>query len=72
MAKQKKKRNKVYAGSNAATTRPVVTHISAVNRNKASQWWVDNKRLARPVLIVGGIVIGLGIVIVGFVDLIIR
>lgn len=51
MAKQKKKRSKVYTGQDAAVTRPTVTHISAVNRNKVSQWWFDNKRIAKPVII---------------------
>jgi hypothetical protein len=51
MAKQKKKRNKVYTGVDAAITRPVITHISAANRNKVSQWWFDHKRIARPVVI---------------------
>ena len=50
--KQKKKRTKVYTGVDAAITRPVVTKISAVNRNFVSQWWFDNKRIARPIIIV--------------------
>jgi hypothetical protein len=49
--KQKKKRNKVYTGVDAAITRPVVTKISAVNRNAVSQWWFEHKRIARPVII---------------------
>jgi hypothetical protein len=57
--KQKKKRNKVYTGVDAAIDRPVVK-ISAVNRSKVGQWWFDHKRIARPiiitVLIVGAIV----------------
>ncbi|MFZ2545169.1 MAG: hypothetical protein WAW80_04285 [Candidatus Saccharimonadales bacterium] len=65
----KKKRNKVYKGSVAAQ-RPVVMHVSAVKRNPAHQWWVDNKRIARPVLITVGIVIAVIIVIVGFIDII--
>ena len=51
MAKQKKKRSKVYTGQDAAISKPTVTHISAVNRNKLQQWWFDNKRVARPVII---------------------
>jgi len=54
--KQKKKRNKVYQGADAALARPVVTRISAVNRNKLSQWWFDHKRIARPVLIAAGVI----------------
>jgi hypothetical protein len=51
MAKQKKKRNKVYTGQDAAVNRPSVTRISAANRNKAQQWWFEKKRIAKPVLI---------------------
>lgn len=47
--KQKKKRNKVYRGADAAVTKPSVTKISAVQRNKPAQWWHDNKRIAKPV-----------------------
>jgi len=57
--KQKKKRNKVYRGVDAAMTKPVVTRISAVHRNRVSQWWFDNKKIARPILIVAAIVIAL-------------
>ena len=67
--KQKKKRNKAYTGVDAAVTRPVVTKISAVNRNFVGQWWFDHKRIARPVIIIGLVVIGLIIVIIGIVDL---
>lgn len=65
----KKKRNKQYKGSVAAI-RPSVTKVSAVKRNPAHQWWVDHKRVARPVLIVSGIVVAVVVVIVGFIDLI--
>jgi hypothetical protein len=57
MAKQKKKRNKVYTGQDASVTRPVVTRISAVKRNKVQQWWFEKKRIAKPVLITAGVVI---------------
>lgn len=55
MAKQKKKRDKSYKGSGAAVVRPSVTRVSAVKRNRAHQWWVDNKRIAKPVLIAAGV-----------------
>ncbi|HSW78260.1 MAG TPA: hypothetical protein VLG36_05670 [Candidatus Chromulinivoraceae bacterium] len=51
MAKQKKKRNKVYTGKDAAISRPTVTRISAENRNKVQQWWFEKKPIAKPVLI---------------------
>jgi len=59
--KQKKKRNKVYTGVDAAVSRPVVTKISAANRNRVSQWWFEHKRIARPIII--GVLIAIGIVV---------
>ena len=55
MVKQKKKRNKQYKGSGAAQTQPVITHVSAVKRNKVQQWWLDKKRIVKPVAIAGGV-----------------
>lgn len=57
MAKQKKKRNKVYTGVDASVTRPVVTRIQAVKRNKVQQWWFDRKKVAKPVLIAAGVLL---------------
>lgn len=57
MAKSKKKRNKRYQGSEASLERPVVVKVSAANRNKLAQWWFDHKKIAKPVLIGGGVVI---------------
>ena len=59
MTKQKKKRNKVYRGADASVTRPVVTKISAANRNVMQQWWFEKKRFAKPVLIATGVVIAI-------------
>lgn len=47
--KQKKKRNKPYRGAEASLEKPSVTRISAVNRSKPAQWWLDNKRVAKPI-----------------------
>ena len=55
--KQKKKRNKVYRGADAAMTRPTVTRISAVQRTKPGQWWFDHKKVAKPVIIASLIVL---------------
>ncbi|MDB5168563.1 MAG: hypothetical protein JWO55_821 [Candidatus Saccharibacteria bacterium] len=55
MAKQKKKRNKAYRGADASVTKPVVTKISAANRNKPQQWWFEKKRIAKPILIASGV-----------------
>jgi hypothetical protein len=65
--KQKKKRNKPYTGADAALTRPVVTKISAVNRNPVSQWWFDHKRIAKPILIAAIVVVVVVILILELV-----
>jgi len=57
MAKNKKKRNKVYTGIDAALTKPIITHISAVNRSKPAQWWFDHKKTVKPILITAGIIL---------------
>lgn len=57
MAKQKKKRNKVYKGNDAAVSRPTITRVSAVNRNKFQQWWFEKKRIVKPVGIASGVAI---------------
>jgi len=57
MAKQKKKRNKVYTGADASITRPSVTRLKAANRNGVQQWWFEKKRFAKPALITAAIVI---------------
>ena len=70
MSKNKKKRNKVYTGTDAAMTKPIITKISAVNRSKPSQWWFDNKRIAKPVLITSGVGIFLIIIIIEIIRLV--
>jgi hypothetical protein len=57
MAKQKKKRNKIYTGLDASITRPSVTKLTATNRNWVQQWWFEKKRLAKPVLIAAAVAI---------------
>ena len=69
MVKQKKKRNKVYTGADAAITRPIITRISAVNRSKIGQWWFDNKRIMKPVLITSGIVFFIIIIIIEIIKI---
>lgn len=51
MAKQKKKRNKLYTGSGARAIKPQVTKVTAVKRNKLQLWWLERKRIVRPVVI---------------------
>ena len=65
--KQKKKRNKVYTGVDAAISRPIVTKISAANRNKVSQWWFEHKRVARPIIIAVAIAAAIVILIIELV-----
>jgi len=65
--KQRKKRNKVYRGVDAAITRPVVTKITAANRSKVGQWWFDHKRVAKPVAIGSGVGVAIVIIIVEIV-----
>jgi len=69
MAKNKKKRNKIYTGADAAVTRPVITKISAVNRSKAGQWWFDHKRIAKPVLIATGVIIFIVVIVIQIIRL---
>jgi len=63
MGKNKKKRNKIYTGADAAITKPIITRIEAVNRSKIGQWWFDNKKMLKPILIVIGIVIFIIVII---------
>lgn len=65
--KHKKKRNKPYRGQDASAKTPTVTRIQAVNRNRFSQWWHEKRNLLKPLLIAGGIGIGLLLIIVEIV-----
>ncbi len=67
MTKQKKKRNKVYAGKDATLARPIITHLSAVNRHPIHQWWYEKKQFAKPILIAAGVAIIVVWLIVGLV-----
>ena len=66
MAKQKKKRTKKYTGSQAAKSRPTITRVQAVNRSKIGQWWFERKRVVKPVTIAGSIIVGIILLVVGF------
>lgn len=65
----KKKRNKKYHGSVA--TRPTIVKVNAVKRHPVQQWWLDRKRVAKPILIAAAIAAVLIITIIGIVDLLI-
>jgi len=69
MAKNKKKRNKIYTGAEAAITKPIITRITAANRSKIGQWWFDNKKIAKPILIAIGVVAFIIIMIIEIVRL---
>jgi len=69
MAKNKKKRNKTYTGVDAAVTKPIITKISAANRSKVGQWWFDNKRVAKPILIASGVIIFIVLMVVEIIQL---
>lgn len=68
MAKNKKKRNKVYRGQDAKITQPSITRITAVNRNKPAQWWFDNKKKMKPALIAGAVIAFIIFVIYGIIS----
>lgn len=51
MARQKKKRNKKYTGSDAAMNRPSITRVQAVSRGRVGQWWHERRRIVRPIAI---------------------
>jgi hypothetical protein len=70
MAKQKKKRNKVYRGKDAAISQPIVTRVEAANRNKLAQWWFEKKRVAKPMIIAALVVIALVVIILQIVRLV--
>lgn len=64
----KKKRNKQYKGS--VSVRPTITKVSAVHRTPIHQWWIDHKRMAKPVGIAVAIAIAIIVIIVGIVGII--
>ena len=69
MTKAKKKRNKKYTGADAASARPTITRVQAVNRSPLKQWIFEHQnqlKLARTVLLVG---LGGAIIISGIVSL---
>jgi hypothetical protein len=70
MSKQKKKRNKVYTGANAAITKPIITRISAVNRSKPGQWWFDRKSTIKPLLKVTGIAFVIIVIVIEIINII--
>lgn len=70
MSKQKKKRNKPYSGINAAMTKPTIIKVSAVNRTRLGQWWVDNKATVKPLLKTAGVVFVTIVLVIEIIKLI--
>jgi len=70
MSKNKKKRNKVYTGVDAAITKPIITRIAAVQRSAIGQFWFERKKIIKPVLITSGIVLFVIILIFQIVGLV--
>lgn len=69
MAKQKKKRTKKYTGIDAASRRPSITRVTAVNRSRVGQWRHDHARglkIARTAIIIA---VALIIIISGIISL---
>ena len=67
MGKNKKKRNKVYSGVDAAINKPIITRIEAANRSKLGQWWFDNKKIAKPIIKAASILIVVIVIVIGIV-----
>ena len=65
----KKKRNKKYHGSTATTNRPTITRVNAVKHHPVHQWWLDHKRVAKPIMIAAAIAAVIVIVLIGIIDL---
>ncbi len=57
MTKVKKKRTKTYSGADAASTPPTIRRFEAVERNKLSQWWHEQKRIVKPLAIAGIVIV---------------
>ena len=69
MAKAKKKRNKKYAGADAAQQKPIITRVQAVNRSPLGQWLYERKRLLKNVGIGAVIVLALVLIVSGISSL---
>ena len=69
MAKAKKKRTKKYSGADAASTRPNIVRVQAVNRSKFGQWLYERKKLLKTVGTVLLVIAVIVIVISGIISL---
>ena len=69
-AKQKKKRNKKYQGTDAKVSTPQVVRVSAEERSRFREWWLTYGRLAKFAGGAVGILLVLVLLIVGIVGII--
>ena len=67
--KQKKKRNKKYQGIDAKVSAPLVTRVSAEERSRFKEWWLQYKQLVRIGATALGIIAVIILLIVGIVGL---
>ena len=69
MVKQKKKRNKKYRGSDAASTRPVVTKITAANRSRIAQQLYEKRLWLKPIGTLLLVIIVIILIVSGIISL---
>lgn len=72
MAKQKKKRNKRYQGSDAKAATPTIVRVSAEERSRFKEWWLTYRQLVKIGGAVVGILIVLALVIIGLIGMFVR
>jgi len=70
MAKQKKKRNKVYRGADSKLVTPKVIKVEAANRSKVGQYMFERKKFAKPITIAASILFLIILVLYFLVDII--
>ena len=70
MAKQKKKRNKVYRGSDARQTRPTIQRISAEDRGPVKEWIHNRRKFAKPLAFLFGAIAFVALIITAIVGII--
>lgn len=68
-AKQKKKRNKPYRGTDARMTKPTVTRVSAEELSAFQEWWRTYGRLVRFIAVAVGTVLLVALLIVGLIGI---
>lgn len=67
--KQKKKRTKKYQGVDAKVSTPTVTRVSAEERSRFKEWWLQYRQLVRIGGTAAGIVGVLALLVIGIIGL---